>query len=333
MHNLDITDGKVNFASHREPAWHGLGTVFEDEVTDYRKMLVLANLANWNVRLRELDSDARRDVETFEVVRDNPADGGLDRLGVVGSRYTVIQNEQAFEFLQSLNDGASWETAGAIKGGAVVFGSIVLEREVILDPNGVGDVVKSYILVSHSFDGSTPVQASIVMVRVVCQNTFDMAMQGAKQTIKVRHTMNAEANMKAKAEVFRGANAYIDAAEKEQRELLAKSVTNEQFNKVLFTVFPKPENDVKGAVKKWENAIEIPTQAWKAEANAGIRFTGWGAVNALTEASQWGRRLRGKDDAGEPTEAALENFFAAGAGFDGPTKAGRDKALALVKAL
>ena len=49
-HELEIAqDGTTAFASLREPAWHGLGTVFSEEVTT-AKMLELAHLDNWNVR-------------------------------------------------------------------------------------------------------------------------------------------------------------------------------------------------------------------------------------------------------------------------------------------
>ena len=59
-------------------------------------MLAKAGLAGWNVRLREIETDARTTKTDYEVIRDNPTDGGLDRLGISGERYGVVQNEQAF---------------------------------------------------------------------------------------------------------------------------------------------------------------------------------------------------------------------------------------------
>ena len=139
-------NGNTAFASLREPAWHGLGTVFNEEVTT-SKMLELAHLDNWNVRLEDVaipDSFAS-DKNYFFVTRTNPFDNTQnDVLGVVGERYKVLQNEDLFSFGDNILDGGGrWETAGSIKGGRVVFGSLALERETVLDPNGVADKVKT----------------------------------------------------------------------------------------------------------------------------------------------------------------------------------------------
>ena len=89
-----------SFASLREPAWHGLGTVFQDEVTT-AEMLSTANLSNWNVRLEDLEipSHLQSDKSYQYVVRTNPFDNNqTDVLGVVGERYVPLQNEDLFTF-------------------------------------------------------------------------------------------------------------------------------------------------------------------------------------------------------------------------------------------
>jgi hypothetical protein len=137
------------FASFRQPAWHGLGTVFDGEVTSSQQMLDLAGLSNWNVREETLDVPTCPGAEFVTpakaIVATMPK--GDVVLGVTGERYTIVQNEEAFAFLQSLHDGARWETAGAIKGGRVVFGSMAFSRDFVLDPSGVADKVESYLLV------------------------------------------------------------------------------------------------------------------------------------------------------------------------------------------
>ncbi|MDB5243954.1 MAG: hypothetical protein JWP57_4580 [Spirosoma sp.] len=323
------------FASFREPAWHRLGTVFDDEVTDYRVMLERAGLSGWNVRGLDVAAvtdggvmlDADWTVSPQAIVA---TIGERERvLGITGDRYTIVQNEEAFAFLESLHDGARWETAGAIKQGKVVFGSMAFDRDFVLDADGVADVVKSYLLVYTSHDGSTGVAGGVTPTRVVCQNTLNVAQKDAKQTFKIRHTAKAEERMKAEAELFRNANAYMDAFEKSAQALYATAATDKAYFDIVADLFPKPEADVKGALTKWEKRQETFTQAWKGEPNAGIRGTAWGVFNALTEANQWGRNTQ----AGRANGA--ENFAAAGAGFDGPTNAFRnlafDKAMSLVK--
>ena len=144
-----------SFASFREPAWHGLGTVFDHEVTSSTEMLELAGLDNWNVRLEDvpLPDDYTSSKNNFMVVRDHPVNGNPDVLAIVGERYKVLQNEDLFSFGNYLLDGARWETAGSLKSGRVVFGSLALERETVLDPTGVADKVKTYLLVNRGRNG------------------------------------------------------------------------------------------------------------------------------------------------------------------------------------
>lgn len=325
------------FASHREPAWHGLGHVFTKEVTDSVEMLRLAGLNDWNIREMPIAVTGVSDATGSEVIRDVdfvvPAKaivatiGNRERvLGVTGERYEIVQNEEAFSFLQSLHDGARWETAGAIKDGRVVFGSMAFDRDFVLDPSGVADKVSSYLLVYTSHDGSTGVAGGITPVRVVCQNTLNVAQKGLKQTFKMRHTATVSARMEAEAALWRQANTYMDEFEKEAQTLFKTEATNKQYFDIVESLFPKPETDVKGAVKKWEARQSLFAQAWNGTPNEGIRNTAWGVFNALTEANQWGRSVR-------KGERGAENFAAAGAGFDIPTNQFRNEAFALAKSL
>lgn len=330
--DLDITDGVASFASFREIAWHGLGEVFTDEVTSINVMLEKAHLANWNVRYADplVDGipDARFIAPTRHVVRTNPIDGGIDVLGTVGGRYTIVQNERAFDFLASLADGARWETAGALDGGRTVFGSIALDREIVLDPSGVADVVKVYLLVTTRHDGSGSVEIRRTPVRVVCANTLGVATSGNPAEVKVRHSAKAEEKMLIAAETWRDANTYFDEFETEARALYETPATDAQFVEVVRSLYPAPTADAsKSAVTRDEKRMETLSQAWKMDANAGIRGTAWGVFNAITEYNQWARQIQ------KNTESGNENFFAAGAGFDNATNAFRQKAYAATKAL
>ena len=325
--NITRTADRDLFASFREPAWHRLGTVFEQEVTDSRQMLDLAGLSGWNVR--EVSAPLPKGVDRFVTPTQHivATIGGENViLGTTGERYEIVQNEDAFAFLQSLHDGARWETAGAIKDGRLVFGSMAFDRDFVLDPSGVADVVSSYLLLYTSHDGSTGVAGGVTPVRVVCQNTLNAAMGRMKNTFKIRHTASASARMEAEAALWRAAHSYMDAFEAEAATLYATKVTDKEYFVIVESLFPKPEKDVKGALSKWETRQSLYAQAWNGAPNAGIKGTAWGVFNALTEANQWGRSMR-KGDKGS------ENFFAAGSGFDVATNAFRAQALTLAKSL
>lgn len=324
-HAVEVgTNGEQAFASFREPAWHGLGTVFTEEKST-REMLEAAYLNNWNVRLEAVPYPADYNVisPNYMVLRDNPFDKGIDVLATVGERYHVLQNEDLFDFGDALLDGGRWETAGSIKDGRVVFGSLALERETVLDPNGVSDVVKSYLLVHTSHDGSTAVQASITPVRVVCQNTLNMALSGTKQSFKIRHTQTVGGKVAAAREALALANTYLDAFDKEAQALIAKEITKAKFDKIVEAVYPRPDKDAKGAVKKWENKVDTIEEIWTSDTTNMIATTAWGAFNAMTERLDWFRNGRGARGA--------ENVMAAASGFDPVTNAEKGRILRAVK--
>ena len=322
-HLLEQYGDMASFASLREPAWHGLGTILTDEVTT-SQMLAAAHLANWNVRLEDVALPGRSHRDYFAVTRTNPFDGQADVLGVVGERYKVVQNEDLFSFADNLLDGGRWETAGSIKNGTVVFGSLALDREIVLDPNGATDKVNTYMLVHTSHDGSLAVQASITPVRVVCQNTLNMALHGVKQSYKIRHTQTVQGKVAAAREALGIAHKYLDAFDVEARELFEQSVTDAQFFDIITKVYPKPEVDAKGSMTKWENKIDVLNDIYNGETVANIRGTAWGAYNALTERLDWYRNPRGGN---------AESVLAAASGFDAATNAAKNAMKSAVRAV
>ena len=324
-HMLEQYGEMASFASLRQPAWHGLGTVIDEPVTT-SEMLSLAHLAGWNVRVEELDLPGRSHREYFATVRTNPFDGDNDVLGVVGERYKVLQNEELFQFGDNLLDGGQWETAGSIKNGTVVFGSLALDRETNLDPKGRGDKINNYLLVHTSHDGSLAIQASVTPVRVVCQNTLNMAVgskgKGAKQSFRIRHTQTLQGKVAAAREALGMANTYLDAFDKIANEMIAKEISDKQFFDIITAVYAKPEEDVKGAMTKWETKIDTLNDIYFGETCVNIKGTAWGAMNALTERLDWYRNPRGGN---------AESVLAAASGFDAATNANKNLILATVK--
>ena len=328
-HELETQNGVASFASFREPAWHGLGTVFTEE-KNTSEMLAAANLDNWNVRLEdvEIPNTLTSDKNYFYVVRTNPTDKTqTDVLGVVGERYRVLQNEDLFSFGDNILDGGGrWETAGSIRGGRVVFGSLALERETVLDPSGVADVVKTYLLINTSHDGSIAIQASITPVRVVCANTLNLALgargKGPKQSFKIRHTQTAEGKIAIARETLGLANKYMDAFDVMANAMIQKEITAQQFNEIILAAYPKPEKDSKGSIKKWETKVDVINDIYTGQFNGMIANTAWGAFNALTERLDWYRSARGDNN---------ESLLAAASGFDATITAEKNRLLNVVR--
>ena len=327
-----LLESDKSFASFRTPAWHGLGTVFEEEVST-KEMLELANLQDWNVRLEEVAiPDGFSSDKTYNyVARTNPFDKTqTDILGVVGERYRILQNEELFDFGDALLDGGGrWETAGSIKGGRQVFGSLALERETVLDPTGVSDKVNSYLLVNTSHDGSIAIQASVTPVRVVCANTLNLALgsgvgrnRTVKQSYKIRHTQTASGKIQAAREALGLANAYMDEFDKLAQEMIQQEISNDKFQDIIRMAYPMPEADKKGALSKWNTKLELIEDIYQGQYNNTITGTAWGALNALTERIDWHRIGRKGSD---------EAVLAGASGFDPMVNAEKNRLLQVVR--
>jgi phage/plasmid-like protein (TIGR03299 family) len=331
-HLLESVNGQTAFASLREPAWHGLGTVFQEEVST-KKMLELAHLDKWNVRLEDVEIPAgmESDKGYSFVVRDNPfIKEQKDVLGVVGERYVPLQNEDLFDFGDLMLDGGGrWETAGSIKNGRVVFGSLALERETILDPNGVSDKVNTYLLINTSHDGSVAIQASITPVRVVCANTLNLALGqrgrngSVKQSFKIRHTATASGKVQQAREALGLANAYMDKFDEMAKAMIEKEISKAKFDEIIELAYPKPETDSKGSLKKWETKIDTIQQIYQSATTNMIAGTSWGAFNALTERLDWHRAGRNGN---------TESILASASGFDPVITAEKNRLMNLVLA-
>lgn len=333
-HELEINKatGEASFASLRQPAWHNLGTVFQDEVNT-AEMLSLAHLDNWNVRLEEVPVPAgfTSDKTYSFVSRTNPFNKDqTDILGIVGERYTPLQNEDLFSFGDNLLDGGGrWETAGSIKGGRVVFGSIALQNSITLDPNGIADKIDNYLLINTSHDGSIAIQASITPVRVVCANTLNLALSSfkgknaSKQTFKIRHTQTAEGKIAVAREALGLANTYIDEFSELANKLIQTEITKAQFDKIVELAYPAPEKDSKGSFKKHDSKIDLLNDIYVGQYNNTISGTAWGAYNALTERLDWYRSARGGNN---------ESIYASASGFDPVINAEKNRLMKLVLA-
>jgi phage/plasmid-like protein (TIGR03299 family) len=295
-------------------------------------MLTAANLSNWNVRLEDMPIPAHltSDKAYQYVLRTNPTDSNqTDVLGVVGERYVPLQNEDLFSFGDNILDGGGrWETAGSLKGGRQVFGSLALERETVLDPNGVADVVKTYLLINTSHDGSIAIQASITPVRVVCANTLNLALNstkkknGVKQSFKIRHTQTAEGKIAIARETLGMANKYMDEFDLMAKAMIESEVNAKTFNDIILAAYPKPEKDSKGAFKKWENKVDMINDIYTGQFNGMIAGNAWGAFNALTERLDWYRSARGGSN---------ESILAAASGFDPAITAEKNRLLKVVR--
>lgn len=314
----------TEFAS-RQPAAYIRGEVFTDVVKDSATMLAKANLNNWDVRLREIETDARAATPSFEVVRTNPFDGGIDRLGISGARYVEIQNETAFGMFDALD--VTWEAAGSFLGGQIVYGQATTDQSIVIDPNGAADEIKPHIVISTGHGGAGALRIGRTAMRLDCFNQFNLMFGKLQHAVSVRHTKSAHDRVKSIMLAWKQNNLYYDALSAEANALYAQSVTDQQFFGVVRDMMgERPDLNTKGSQTKWDNAFDLYAEAWKGDTNAKAKGTAWGVFNALIEKNQWAR-IEQKTDNG------ADNFAMAGLGFDIPTNNFRQQAFDRAKSL
>ena len=329
-HAKEIADNSVSFAlvdSRSNPAWHSAANHVwntDESQPTIQELMDSAKLSNWNVRLESVSELAPNHnflTESYLVVRDNPfKENSTDVLSVVGSRYKEIQNEELFAFAENLHDSnpdVKVDSAGAFKNGRVVFGTWSIPNTLVLDPKGANDTTNLYLVVYTSHDGSVAVQAAITPVRVRCQNTLNFAMKRAKQSFKIRHTQTADGKIAQAREALGLSVAYFDEFSKEAELLFQREVTDKKFSEIINKLYPKPESDKKGSIKKWENKVILLDELYhNSNTNANIKGTAWGVLNSLTERLDYYRTAR---------KASGESLIYSASGFDAVITAEKNK--------
>ncbi len=231
--------------------------------------------------------------ERFATVRDS--DGFW--LGVVGRNYQIFQNREAFQFGDNLVDSgeAKWETAGSLNNGRVVFMSMELNHlDLLLDGEHPDGAIKTYLLLSNAHDGSRAIEADITKVRVVCQNTLNLAVGGATRRFKIRHSGSVDGKIEAARKALGVAFTYDKAFEAAAVRLMDKRLIDEQVQDIFRKVWPVDVEEIsEGRLET--HASTLAYETYKTADNLDpIRGTAWGALNAVAEFVDHEQQYRGR---------------------------------------
>ena len=279
-HNLtQRKDGSVEYAYAGETPWHKLGTAVLGAMTA-EEAIRLANLT-WTVSKRQLMTlDGIDCPDFFATVRD---DNNLP-LGMVGPAYAVFQNHQAFaSFDGAVGDlGGKYVSCGSIDGGKRIFLLAELKDEIIIKRV---DQLRAYLLLTHAHDGTAAIRFMRTAVRVVCQNTLNMALAASGAGLYARHTRNASEKIVNGAELV-GLYSKSMSNFKEQAEALAGVVVRAQeVEQFIREVFEVPENAEETSTQKQQAIDTVLDKFENGELNRipGIAGTAWALLNATTE--------------------------------------------------
>ena len=275
----------------RVDPWHRLGTTLEGEAFTAEQAMTLGHLGGWDVRKVPLSASeittegvTRMDVPGFATVRTNPFTRAPEALGVVGSAYHPLQNEEHAEFLNRLADesGAIFDTAGSLRGGRQVFVTMRLPESLEV---GGHDRVDLNIAALNSHDGSSAFRLLITPVRVVCANTQAAALREHKASISIRHTRNAKAAVQTAREALGLTFAYANEFEAEAERMINTTMTDAAFADLTANVFGAPDRDAPARTKKAaRRRNDTLARLWAdASTQAGVRHTAWAGYQSVAE--------------------------------------------------
>jgi phage/plasmid-like protein (TIGR03299 family) len=300
-HNLNINQmtGKASFFSVKEKAWHGLGQIVDQYPTS-AEAIEAAGL-NFEVTRRPLFTPTFEDGKTeaspdteikthFATVRTDTE----QVLGIVGSRYEIVQNRTAFSFFDAIvggDEGIMYETAGALGDGQRIFITAKLPGYIKVDK---ADLIEQYIFLTTTHDGSGSIQAAFTPVRIVCNNTLTAALKDCSNMVTIRHTASAPQQL-AQAHRVMGISYQLAAQLEPIFQGMAKSYITDAETKRLISLAMAPSDVIFQAVrdkrtdidfsKQYENIIsEVYEYAQTAETQQmnSTRGTLFGAYNAIT---------------------------------------------------
>jgi phage/plasmid-like protein (TIGR03299 family) len=294
-----------------ERPWHGLGTEVLHCMTS-EEAIVAAGL-HWEVEKRKLfihrdDPNAElgfRMVEVpghFAIVR--VTDGSP--LGVVGAKYTPLQNRSAFTFFDELVGAkeAIYETAGSLRGGRIVW---IMSKL----PGMIGwsdDPIEKWLVLSNAHDGSRKVSLLVSPVRVVCMNTLRAATSAALVNFEMVHTANIMDRVIDARDALGKVTDYFEQLDAMLKTLRDRQMSDVEIRTYVHNLFPLRvrttgvEAGVEEAInaeygprikKHIEKVLEL-TETGKGTEILGVKGTAYGALNAAVEFADHYQPVKGK---------------------------------------
>ncbi len=287
-HELNMQNGKASMAYVGDTPWHGLGQKLTEAATidDWKREAGMS----YTIKPAQMTATAEGLSSPIHVPNKVALyrDDTEEVLGVVGSRYKVVQPEEVLEFFQDLVEerGFVLDTAGVLFNGSKYWAMARTPHELRMD----NDMVKEHLLLATACDGSLATTARYVRTRVVCNNTIQAAMgedRGRSPIIRVEHrsTFDATAVKKELQLLDESWKEFTDTAQR----LADRRVSYEEAARYFIDVYgdlelPMAEQSSKIPEETYMNFI---TNNYLGSDLIAAQGTAWGLLNVVTERVDW----------------------------------------------
>src|SRR3990167_5415713 len=284
-HNLNMDEeGKASMMYTGETPWHKLGTYLGENAVTAEEAIKAANM-EWEVSLQNIQCDAiESTIPGFKAVVRNDIE---EVLGIRKQKYTPYQNKDAFKVLDPfIGEGqAVLHTAGVLGKGERVWILAKLPGQLEVTKN---DVIDKYFLLTNSHDGSTGIKLMFTPIRVVCQNTLQMALvSGQSSIMNIKHTKNHEIKIKQALKVLGLVEKIAEDFEIDAKKMYEFKMSDADIDAYLADII-NITGEAKEKTKLYADKSYIRYRDY-IEGGIGTDIQGvkgslWGAYNAVTEA-------------------------------------------------
>jgi phage/plasmid-like protein (TIGR03299 family) len=300
-------DNKQFYMAERQ-SFHGTATTIVEEPQSAAQAIALAGL-DWTVEKAPVSADvAGTQVEI-------PGKKALYRsdtnevLSVMSDTYEVVQNAQAFGFVDDILGGPDlrFTSGGSLNGGKRVWLGAVLDREIYIGGDA-DEQIDPYIMFCNSHDGTMAVSAWITPIRLSCWNALTWSMKSAARSWKARHTKNVTGKFMDARQMLGIASRYFDDLEEIGNALITTKVSKWEMNKMVNALLPLPDGKRADEVEEGRaktivlNRREAIMECLKADDLANVSDTAWGFVQAVAD---WDDHYRGAKNADVRTDRTL----------------------------
>ena len=269
--------------------WHGLGTPVE-KALDSLEAIKMAGL-DWTVSKKLLFTNIGSENEYIPMPTAWMAtvrDSDNTPLGVVTDKYQLVQNNEAFDFTDALiGEGCRYETAGSLRNGQQVWLLAKLPESKL-----VGDAVDNYLVFTNSHDGKGSIRVAMTPVRVVCQNTLNLALGSAKRMWSTKHMGKMDSKMEEAKLTLQFAQEYQAELAKKAEELATKRVYEMEFERFLKELYPVPDGSSSIVASRANDLRQRVRICYDKPDLANFENTAWGILNAVSDAYFHGRPMR-----------------------------------------
>ena len=256
----------------REATWNKVGTDIR-EANSVKEALQISGLDYEVVKAPIYLSNGHRIKDQFATKKK-----GTDEVfGIVGKDYTIVQNEEAFSFVDGIiSEGLTFVKAGETSYMNYIIAS--LPEQYILD-----DKFKPYIIFQNSHAGATTLKAAICPLRIICQNQFTMAFRNSENKISIRHSSSIHEKMDESQHILQFNAEYMDSFNKMANKMAANKIGDEKALEIIDKYFLVDDNASTRKVNSNEEKKTILLNAYNAEDNQNFRGTQWGLINAFSD--------------------------------------------------